>query len=131
MANRLHLCTLVPLVALAAACSKPSAMEVCKKLEGVGVAKDCRVGKKTGPAAIAKERVEFDLPISIVSGTPGEVLTFNEDREYNNTLRTYNQRGSTNALHRIGSRDALVFTAFSESAPPEFAENAQKVFDDL
>jgi hypothetical protein len=121
---------LLPVGAVLVACGgQPSAMEVCKKLESVGVASNCRQGKKVGPAAVAKERAEFDVPA--VAGRPGEVLTFAEEREYLITVSTYNRLGTYNGLHRYGSKDRLVFTAFNEYASPELAEKAKKVIEEL
>jgi hypothetical protein len=130
MAHRLLSCTLLLFGATLVACSgQPSAMSVCKKLEAEGVATNCRVGQKSGAAAVAKERVEFDVPK--VGGKPGEVLVFAEEREYLITVSTYNRIGAYNGLNRFGSRDRLVFTAFSEHAAPELAEKAQKVIEAL
>jgi hypothetical protein len=104
-------------------------MEVCKQLEGAGVAANCREGRKEGPSLIAKEMAEFDVPG--VSGRTSEVLTFNEDREYALTVKTYDEKGSTNAMHLYGSRERRVFVAIHEKAPPELAEKAKKVVEAL
>lgn len=42
-------------------CFKPSAMAVCKKPEGAGVAASCRTDEPGGLGAAASEKVAFDL----------------------------------------------------------------------
>ena len=108
---------------------QPSAMEVCKKLEGAGVASNCREGKKQGPAAIAKELVIFD--VVGLTGRPGEVMVFDERREYLNTVKTYNHLGTYNAMRRHGNDDKLVFVAFNERASDELDQKAKEIVDSL
>jgi hypothetical protein len=131
MARRLLSCILFSCGGLVLACSgQPTAMEVCKKLEGVGVAENCRDGQKIGPSAIAKEKVEFDVP-KLAANRPSEVLTFDQDREFMNTVKSYNELGTYNGMHRIGNAKRRVLVAIHEEAAAELADRAKKVVDEL
>jgi len=125
-------CLVVMGCGLALGCGgPPKAMQVCKALEGAGVAENCKEQPApSGPAAIAKERVIFDVP-KIATELPGEVLTFNENRDYLNTVKTYNQLGTYNGMRRQGNPKRRVFVAFDGAAPPELADKAQGVLDAL
>ena len=116
-------------VAVIGCSGQPTAMEVCKKLEGAGVATNCREGKKQGPAAIAKELVVFD--VVGLAGRPGEVMVFAERPHYLNTYKTYNQLGTYNAMRRHGNEDRLVFVAFNEKASDELDQKSKEVVDGL
>jgi hypothetical protein len=117
--------------AILVGCSgQPSALEVCKKLEAAGIAENCREGQKYGASAIAKEKAEFDLP-KIPTNRPSEVLTFNQDREFLNTVKTYNEFGTHNGMHRYGNSNRRVFVAIHEDAPAELADKAEKIVDGL
>ncbi len=105
-------------------------MEVCKKLEAVGAAENCRPGQKTGASAIAKDKADFDVP-KMVTNRPSEVLIFSEDREFLNTVKTYNELGTNNGMHRYGNPKRRVFVAIHEDASAELAEKAKKVVDGL
>lgn len=57
---------MIMLVVLLAGCSnKPSAVEVCGKLEAAGVATKCRVSQPGGIGAAATERVEFVVVVRL------------------------------------------------------------------
>ena len=132
MGKILLYCLMMTASATAWGCSStPKAMDVCKKLEAAGVAANCQEKPApSGPAAIAKERVIFDIP-KIATELPGEVMTFNEDRDYLNTVKTYNALGTYNGMHRHGSAKRRVFVAIDGAAPPELAEKAKQVVDAL
>ena len=123
-------CLMVTASGIALGCAgTPKAMQVCKELEAAGVAVNCQEKPApSGPAAIAKERVVFDIP-KIATELPGEVLTFNENRDYLNTVKTYNQLGTYNGMHRHGSAERRLFVAIDGAAPPELAEKAKQAVD--
>jgi len=130
MASRIVSGALLAAVVAVVGCGgQPAAMEVCKKLEGAGVASNCREGKKQGPAAIAKELVVFD--VVGLAGRPGEVMVFGERREYVNTVKTYNHLGTYNAMRRHGNEDKLVFVAFNEKASEALDQKSKEVVDSL
>lgn len=104
-------------------------MEVCAKLEGAGVAANCRAGEKTGVAQAAKEVAKFDVPG--LAGEGGVVLSFDTLATYDSTMRSYMELGSLNGTHRFGAKPKLVFTAIDENATEEVAEKAKAVFDSL
>jgi len=131
MAPRLLPTMWLSVVAILPGCGgQPSAMEVCKKLEAAGIAENCREGQKTGASAIAKEKAEFDVP-KLAANRPSEVLTFNQDREFLNTVKTYNELGTHNGMHRYGNANRRVFVAIHEDAAAELADKAQKIVDEL
>ena len=109
--------------------SKPSAMDVCVKLEGAGVAANCREGAKSGVAQAAKEVVEYDVPG--LAGEGGVVMSFETSKTYDSTMRSYMELGSLNGKHRFGRKEKLVFTAINEQASEEAAAKAASVFEAL
>jgi hypothetical protein len=132
MRQTMVLCLLLSAGGLMVGCGgTPKAMAVCKELEAVGVAENCQEQKApSGVAAVAKERVVFQTP-KIATELPGEVLTFNEDRDYLNTVKAYNQLGTFNAMHRYGSAERRVFVAIDETVPVELAGKAKAVVEAL
>jgi hypothetical protein len=129
MAHRLFSFVLLSLGATLLGCSgQPSALEVCKKLEGAGIAENCREGQKVGASAVAKEKVEFDVP-KLATNRPSEVLVFGADAEFLNTVKTYNALGTHNGMHRYGNAKRRVFVAIHEDAPAELADKTQKIVD--
>ena len=132
MHERSFTCLLLSACGLMVACSgQPKAMAVCKQLEAVGVAEGCEEKKAlSGVTAIAKERVVFRTP-KFSTELPGEVLTFDEDAHYVNTVKTYGQLGTYNGMHRYGSKERRVFVAIDGTVPAEVAEKAKGVVEAL
>lgn len=117
------------LLGLSACGGGPTAMDVCKKLEAGGVAKDCQEAQPTGFNASAEQVASFE--VSGLSGRTGVVLKFSSTNTYDATSRTYTQMGALNAEHRFGQRDRLFFVSLNEKTSQAVADKAKGIVDGL
>jgi hypothetical protein len=109
--------------------SKPSAADVCKRLEAAGVAKGCREEKPEVMTARAKVKYGFDLPS--VPGKTGQVLTFADAEAYTATVQDFEKVAPLAGPHRFGSEKALVFVQLNSGASLETGKTARGIVEGL
>lgn len=119
----------VGLAMLLLGCGKPSAMDVCKKLEAAGVAANCRVDQPNGLGAGAAEKVAFDLPSVPTKG--GAVMRFEREEVYTSTESAFTAAAALAGPHRYGSKKALIFVQMNDKAPADVGQKAKAVVDGL
>lgn len=122
----------IVLLALLAGCAtKPSAADVCKKLEGAGVAAagSCKQDKPIALAARAKEKFVFDL--AGVPGKTGQVLSHASAEDYKATVDGFTAAAALAGPHRYGSEKALVFVQLNDKASLDVGNKAKGVVDAL
>lgn len=111
-------------------CSKPpSALGVCQRLYGAGVAANCHGGKPTGPGAAAVESADFEL--AEVPEHEGTVYRFDTADSYDKALDAFAAAVMATASRRYGSRKALVVVQLSSDTPSDIAANAKAIVDRL
>lgn len=109
--------------------AKPTAAEVCAKLEAAGIAKGCVEEKPTVINARASKMVAFDLV-----GTPGKrghVLSFAAVDDYAATVEAYKAAAMLAGPHRYGSEKALIFVQFNDGASLDTGARAKSLVDGL
>jgi hypothetical protein len=104
-------------------------MAACKKLEAAGAAANCRAGQPKMLTALATEVAEFDLPG--VAGKNGQVMSFKDSRDYNDTSEKFRAAAMLAGPHRYGSEKALIFAQLNDKAPPALGAKAKAVIDEL
>lgn len=109
--------------------SKPSAMDVCKKLEVAKVASGCREDKPIGVGAAAAEKVAFDLPS--VPGKGGQVLRFDKPETYKQTADTFEKTALLAGPHRYGNEGKLIFVQFNDGASLDIGKQAKAIVEGL
>jgi hypothetical protein len=115
-------------IVLVAACSpKPTAADVCKKIEASGLASGCKEEKPGGLGASATERYVFDLPS--VPGKGGQVLRF--DREESFSSSAFTNAAALTGPHRYGSKKALVFVQANDGLSLEDGKKLKAIVDGL
>lgn len=120
----------VGIVLLLAGCAKkPTAMEVCKKVEASGVGANCREGQPGGLGAAAVENAQFDLPS--VAGKTGQVMRFDSEEFYANTETAYGNAAMLAGPHRYGSKKALIFVQANDGLSVENGKKLKDVVDGL
>lgn len=102
---RVHVFALLALVFGCA--SRPTASEVCKKIEGAGLGKNCRETSPKGLNARARHMVDFDLPS--VPGKGAGVLEFEKDDDYEATVKAFEAAALLAGPHRYGNAKARIF----------------------
>jgi len=125
---RIQLMAIVFACALAS-CGKPSAMDVCKKIEASGVGANCRASQPAGLGAGAAEKVDFDLPS--VAGKTGQVLRFDKEETYRATELSYANMGGLAGPHRYGSPKALIFVQMNEGLSADNGKKVKAIVDAL
>jgi hypothetical protein len=122
---------LIAAVLLSACQPKPSASDVCKKLEAAGVATagSCKQDKPLALAARAKEKYVFDL--ASVPGKTGQVLTHASAEDYKATVDGFTAAAALAGPHRYGSEKALVFVQLNDKASLDVGNKAKAVVDGL
>lgn len=119
----------VGLVFLACSAKKPSAMDVCKKLEADGVAAKCAADTPGGIGAAAKERVTFELPS--VPGESGQVLSFEREDFYDSTEKAFAAAAALAGRHQYGSKKALIFVQLNSETGADVGAKAKAIVDGL
>lgn len=109
--------------------AKPSAVEVCGKLEAAGVARGCRADAPGGIGAAARDRAVFDLPSP--AGATGQVLTFGKASDYTATVQAFDAAAVLAGRHRYGSESARVFVQMNAEASEELGAKARAVVSGL
>lgn len=116
--------------AVALGCApKPTAGDVCKRLVEAGVAANCRQEQPRALTALATEKFDFDLPS--VPGKTGQVMSFKDARDYNDTSEKFRAAAVLAGPHRYGSEKALIFLQMNDTAPPALGAKAKAVVDGL
>ena len=116
-------------VGLAGCSKKPSASEVCSKLEAEGVAAGCHEEKPLGLGAAAAERFDFSLPS--VPGKSGSVYTFAKQDTFKTTVDSYERAALLAGPHRYGSEKALVFVQVNSGASLETGKKIKGIVEAL
>lgn len=117
-------------IVLVAACSpKPTAADVCKKIEASGLASGCKEEKPGGLGASATERYVFDLPS--VPGKGGQVLRFDREDAYTSTETSFTSAAALTGPHRYGSKKALVFVQANDGLSLEDGKKLKAIVDGL
>ena len=108
---------LVLVLGIVGCSKKPTADEVCKKIESSGVGANCHSSQPSGLGANAVERVEFDLPS--VQGKTGAVMRFDSEDKYTATENAFTGASALAGPHRYGSKRSLIFVQMNSglSAP--------------
>lgn len=119
----------VGMALLACSARKPSAMEVCKKLEAEGIAAKCVTDAPGGIGAAAKERVAFDLPS--VPGSGGQVLAFEREDFYDSTEKAFAAAAALAGRHQYGSKKALIFVQLNSETSNDVGAKAKAIVDGL
>lgn len=103
-------------VLLSGCAAKPAASDVCKQIEGAGVAKPgtCKAETPAVMAARAKEKIAFDL--AAVPGKTGQVLSFAKAEDYTATVKAFEAAAMLAGPHRYGSEKALIFVQLNDGA---------------
>lgn len=121
---------LLVLLVLAAGCAKkPTALEVCQKIEGAGLGANCRAGKVEGLGAAAAEKAEFDLPT--VAGKTGAVMRFDAESGYDTTTGAFERAAGLAGPHRYGSKKALIFVQMNSGLAAEKGAAVKAIVDGL
>lgn len=108
---------------------RPSASEVCTKIEASGIGKRCHEVKPEGLGAAAVERFDFDLPS--VPGKGGSVMRFDRESFFDNTEESYGRMAQLAGPHRYGSKKALIFVQANEKLSLEDGRKLKVVVDGL
>jgi hypothetical protein len=109
--------------------SKPTAADVCKKLERAGVAKGC---KQSVPAAVnARAKEEYVFNLAAPAGKTGHVLSFEKDDDYDATVKAYEAMAMLAGSHRYGSAKARIFVQLNSGASLATGKKAKAVVDGL
>lgn len=115
---------------LTAGCgSKPTAVDVCAKLEANGVAKNCKPGERGGLSSTASEKVVFDL-VDVPEKT-GQVLRFDDTGAYRQAVDSFQAAATLAGPHRYGSEKALIFVQISDAASEAIGAKAKATVDGL
>ena len=104
-------------------------MDACKKLEAAGVAANCREDLPGGLGAAAVEKALFDLPS--VPGKGGQVLRFEKEAYYEQTVDAFAAAALLAGPHRYGSKSKLIFVQMNDGAPLEVGKKAKEVVEGL
>jgi hypothetical protein len=108
---------------------KPSAGDVCSKLEAAQVATGCKADAPAGLGAAAKERVVFDLPS--VPGKTGQVLTFDTTENFDATVKAFDAAAVLAGRHRYNNPKKLVFVQLNSETPDATGLAAKAIVDGL
>jgi len=122
-------CTVLSLSGCGLLGSKPTAMDVCKKLEASKVASGCREDKPMGVGAAAVEKAAFDLPS--VPGKGGQVLRFDKAETYRTTVETFEKTAFLAGPHRYGNEGKLIFVQFNDGASLEVGKQTKPIVEGL
>ncbi len=116
---------------LTVACDKTTtALDLCHRLSGAGVATNCRpVAPATGLGSAALERADFDL--LEVPEHEGSVYRFQKVADYEKAVDEFAAAAALVGPNRYGSRKALVFVLVNSDAPSDIAANAKSIVDAL
>lgn len=109
--------------------AKPTAAEVCAKLESAGVAKNCKQNVPSAVNARAKEEYVFNLVAP--AGKTGHVLAFDKADDYDATVKAYEAMAMLAGSHRYGSAKARIFVQFNSQASLDTGKKAKAVVDGL
>lgn len=121
---------LVLLVGLCGCQAKPTASDVCAKLEAQGVAKGCSVtAERGGLVGAAKERVNFVLAED--AEKKGQVLSFGTAGELDATAKAFEAAAVLAGRHRYSSPKALIFVQMNAEASDATGAKAKAVVDGL
>lgn len=108
---------------------KPSAEEVCKKLETMGIAKSCREVKPLGLSAAARTRIDFDL-VS-VPGKGGAVMAYDSPEAFRSCVEAHQAAALLVGPHQYGSQKTLIFTQINESLSLEDGKKVRAMIEGL
>ena len=118
------------LLPLLISCSKPpTSMEVCKKLEAAGQASNCVQGTPGGLGAGAREKVDFDLPS--VPGHKGQIMAFDRDDMYEQTVKSYLQTVLLAGKHQYGNPKKRIFAQLNKGLSNENGDKVRDIINDL
>ncbi|HXN32369.1 MAG TPA: hypothetical protein VN894_10925 [Polyangiaceae bacterium] len=120
----------VALAALSAfGCAKrASALDVCQKLQGAGVATNCQTMPPAGLGAAAVESAGFEL--TELPEHDGAVYRFDNPAAYDKAVDAF-AASTIMGPNRYGSRKALVFVQISPDAPSDIAANVKRLVEGL
>jgi hypothetical protein len=127
--NQIAIVAALMLVTVTGCSKRPSAADVCKKLEASGVAASCRTDSPNGLGAAASEKVSFDLPS--VPGKTGAVFGFASADSYKSTTGAFEGAAMLAGPHRYGSEKALIFVQMNSGATPDVGGKAKAVVEAL
>lgn len=109
--------------------SSASALDVCRKLETAGIAKNCKESKPGGLGAAASDQAVFDL-VNTPDKT-GQVLRFETASAYDQVVKQYEEMALIAGPHRYGSPSARIFVQMNEEASLEDGKKAKAVVSAL
>ena len=113
----------------AVGCTKhSSAVEVCHKLEGAGVATGCHGIPPTGVGAGAAETAQFEL--TEMPEHEGTVYRFEDGAAYDKTAAALDAATRTGP-HPFGSRKALIFVQLNSNTPSDIAAHVRTLVEAL
>lgn len=122
--------TTIAAVALSLGCkSKPSAMDVCKRLASDGVAANCETAPPKGIGIGAREKATFDL--KSVKGKTGQVLAFDDDANFEKTVQAFEAEKKLAGPHRYGSSTARIFVQLNAEATDDDGKKSKAIVDSL
>ena len=105
--------------------SKPTAMDVCKKLEAEKIAAGCREDKPVGVGAAAVEKAAFDLPS--VPGKTGQVLRYDKSETYKQAVDVFEKGAMLAGPHRYGNESKLIFVQMNDGASLELGKQTKAI----
>jgi hypothetical protein len=124
-----HLPLFTLVLALFTAGCKPTAASVCTKLEEAGVAAGCIPKTPGGIGAGAKEATDFQLPS--VPGKGGSTYSFDNDAQYEATVKNFESFAGLAGPHRYGNPKARIFVQLTKDTPTAVGVKAKAVVDAL
>lgn len=114
---------------LLVACSRPSAMSVCQRLEAGDVARGCRFDVTEGIFAAATERVRFDLKDS--PGMTGQIAKFESEEHLMRTARTLADLEPLTGKNRFISPRARILVHLGAKAESSDIDFTRDLVNDL
>lgn len=114
---------------LLASCKKPTAMEVCRKLEQAQVASSCARGMPGGIGAMANEKVDFVLPGE--GNKKGQVLSFASDDDLKRGVEAFGQAAALAGDHRYQSKGARVLVQLNKEVSAGGGAVVRQIVDGL
>lgn len=110
----------------------PSAGDVCRQLEAVGVAHKCQVASRGDLGTIARSASEYvTFGITTTPGKPGKVLRFRNAADFGDAVSGFEAAAFLIGPHRYGSSKALIFVQLPKETSADVGAKASAVVSAL
>lgn len=116
-------------VVLLGCASKPSASDVCAKIQAAGIGAKCHEGERKMLTSRAAHKVDFDLVH--VAGKQGAVMSFEKAEDYDATVKAFEQAAMLAGPHRYGNAKALIFVQANDGLKADEGAKLKAIVDAL